>query len=349
MASPKHELVAALENFLTEKGVPESETNSLLDSSPTGWETHGDLILLPKNSLNDWASHAGPELWETVAKALGGERLARKGEIAGLERRPQVEMLLGENRRVTHREHGIDYSFDVTKSMFSAGNLAERGRMGDLDCRGQGGDGTGGSREQGGDLQSGRGDSGSGGEIVLDLYAGIGYYTLPLLVRAGAAYVHACEWSDDAVDALHQNLAANGVSDRCTVYPGDNQISLSRGGSANDSPAGRDGPAASVLGNCDRVMLGLLPSSENGWPLALSALKPEGGILHLHGNAPGGEEEAWARAVVARLVELEGDRKVTESVAGNERVISLERLVKVKWYAPHVRHCVADIKITEPL
>ena len=330
MASPKHELVAALENFLTEKGIPESEANSLLDSSPTGWETHGDLILLPKNSLNDWASHAGPELWETVAKALGGERLARKGEIAGLERRPQVEMLLGENRWVTHREHGIDYSFDVTKSMFSAGNLAERGRMGELDCRGKSGESA-------------------SGEIVLDLYAGIGYYTLPLLVRAGAAYVHACEWSDDAVDALHQNLAANGVSDRCTVYPGDNQISLSRGGSANDSPAGRDGPAASVLGNCDRVMLGLLPSSENGWPLALAALKPEGGILHLHGNAPGGEEEAWARAVVARLVEMEGDRKVTESVAGNERVISLERLVKVKWYAPHVRHCVADIKIAEPL
>lgn len=298
---------------------------------------------MPKNSLKEWASYAGPELWETVAKSLGGERLARKGEIVGEKRQPQVEMLFGENRWVTHREHGIDYSFDVTKSMFSAGNLAERGRMGELDCRGRGGESA-----SEGDLRSGSGDSGSG-ETILDLYAGIGYYTLPLLVRAGAAHVHACEWSDDAVDALHQNLAANGVSDRCTVHPGDNQISLSRGGSANDSLAGRDGPAASILGNCDRVMLGLLPSSENGWPLALAALRPEGGILHLHGNAPGGEEEAWAAAVVARLVELERERQATESVSGIERIISLDRLVKVKWYAPHVRHCVADIKITEPL
>jgi tRNA wybutosine-synthesizing protein 3 len=281
--------------------------DSLLDGIPTGWERHGDLILLPKNSLEEWASYAGPELWETVAKALGGERLARKGEISGGERRPQVEMLLGENRWVTHREHGIDYSFDVTESMFSAGNLAERGRMGELDCE---------------------------GEKILDLYAGIGYYTLPLLVRAGAARVHACEWSAESCAALEHNLEANGVVERCTVYAGDNRLSVSQVGSA-----------AAILGTCDRVILGLLPSSDEGWPLAISALKPEGGTLHLHGNAPAGEEETWASATVERLGELERQRWFSEGCAGDERQVSLQRLVKVKWYAPHVRHCVLDISV----
>lgn len=55
------------------------------------------------------------------------------------------------------------------------------------------------------------------------LVSGIGYFTLPYLVHAQAAHVHACEWNPDAVDALQKNLVANGVSDRCTVHRGDNR------------------------------------------------------------------------------------------------------------------------------
>ena len=268
---------------------------TILNSLPNKWEKHGDLILLPQGSFEEWGQYAGSELWTLVAHSLGGQRLALKGEITGPERRPNTKLLLGESSWVTHREHGINYSFDVTKSMFSAGNLPERGRIGDLDCS---------------------------GETILDLYAGIGYYTLPLLVRAGAAHVHACEWSEDAVHALKHNLEANNVAERCTVHAGDNRVAVVDGGSA-----------AEVVGSCDRVMLGLLPSSEKGWPLALAALKPEGGWLHLHGNAPGGEEEIWADSVLQQLAEID------------ERQVVLENLVKVKWYAPRIRHCVLDIKI----
>ena len=268
---------------------------TILNSLPNKWEKHGDLILLPQGSFEEWGQYAGSELWTLVAHSLGGQRLALKGEITGPERRPNTKLLLGESSWVTHREHGINYSFYVTKSMFSAGNLPERGRIGDLDCS---------------------------GETILDLYAGIGYYTLPLLARAGAAHVHACEWSEDAVHALKHNLEANNMAERCTVHAGDNRVAVVDGGSA-----------AEVLGSCDRVMLGLLPSSEKGWPLALAALKPEGGWLHLHGNAPGGEEETWADSVLQQLAEID------------ERQVVLENLVKVKWYAPRIRHCVLDIKI----
>lgn len=34
----------------------------------------------------------------------------------------------------------------------------------------------------------------------------------------------------------------------------------------------------------DRVNLGLIPSSEDGWPVACRVLKPTGGVLHIHGN-----------------------------------------------------------------
>lgn len=52
---------------------------------------------------------------------------------------------------------------------------------------------------------------------------GIGYFTLPYLVHAGATHVHACEWNPTAVEALRRNLQLNKVSDRCTVHQGDNR------------------------------------------------------------------------------------------------------------------------------
>jgi len=53
--------------------------------------------------------------------------------------------------------------------------------------------------------------------------AGIGYFTLPYLVHAGASHVYACEWNPNAVEALQKNLSLNSVSDRCTVLFGDNR------------------------------------------------------------------------------------------------------------------------------
>lgn len=59
--------------------------------------------------------------------------------------------------------------------MFSAGNISERHRIAKLNCEGQ---------------------------IVVDMFAGIGYFTLPYLVHARAEFLYACEWNPYAVEAL---------------------------------------------------------------------------------------------------------------------------------------------------
>lgn len=80
--------------------------------------------------------------------------------------------------------------------MFSAGNITEKLRVASCKCE---------------------------GETVVDMYAGIGYFTLAYLVHAGASHVHACEWNPDAVEALTRSLELNSVSERVTIHPGDNR------------------------------------------------------------------------------------------------------------------------------
>ncbi|NXC05905.1 TYW2 protein, partial [Orthonyx spaldingii] len=307
---------------------------------PHAWQRHGDLVLLSEDSFKaaPW-QRLGSALWETVASALGARRVARRGRVMpdGL-RTPSVTLLLGQDGWVEHVDNGIRYTFDVTKCMFSPGNITEKLRVASLPCS---------------------------GEVLVDLYAGIGYFTLPFLVHAGAAFVHACEWNSHAVEALHRTLVLNGVRDRCHIHAGDSrQLEL------------RD--------VADRVNLGLIPSSEEGWPVACRVLKKDtGGVLHIHHNvetrpapappqtpalpagrgsaeaaASGGEAQhptedgrkdtlgarlrpewqSWAEATGTRiqglLAELHGRPWRT-------RVLHIEA---VKSYAPHVHHLVLDLE-----
>ncbi|XP_030065547.1 tRNA wybutosine-synthesizing protein 2 homolog [Microcaecilia unicolor] len=215
---------------------------------PHTWQRHGDLIVLNEDCFSApvWKA-LGTELWDTVASTLGVQRVAKQGRVSadGL-RSPTVTLLLGNSSWVEHVDNGIRYTFDVTKCMFSSGNIREKLRVAGLFCR---------------------------DEVVVDLYAGIGYFTLPYLVHAGAAFVHACEWNPHAVTALRKNLQLNGVSERCQVHEGDNR-------------------QLALCDVADRVNLGLIPSSEEGWPVACQVLKQEkGGVLHIHQNVESFQEK----------------------------------------------------------
>uniref|UniRef100_A0A672JDP1 tRNA wybutosine-synthesizing protein 2 homolog n=2 Tax=Salarias fasciatus TaxID=181472 RepID=A0A672JDP1_SALFA len=283
---------------------------------PRSFQRHGDLILLGENCFSSplWRN-MGDQLWAAVAGGLGAKRLAKMSRISrdGF-RSPVVTMLLGENSWVEHVDNGIRYQFDVTKCMFSAGNITEKLRVAAFDCT---------------------------GETVVDLYAGIGYFTLPYLVHAKAARVLACEWNPHAVQALQENLEVNGVSDRCTVLQGDNrQVRLSD--------------------VADRVNLGLIPSSEDGWPVACRLLKrATGGVLHIHQNVTSPVPNAAAGDELQRASGKEADRQAWQTWADGtaDRIASLLRDVTggpwttavlhiehVKSYAPHVHHVVLDLQ-----
>ena len=182
----------------------------------------------------------------------------------------------------------MDYGYPMTRCMFSAGNVNERRRMGEV---------------------------ASEGEVVVDLYAGIGYYTLPALVHGGST-AHACEWNPEAVKALRWGLEANGVEDRCTIHEGDNSTTTQ-----------------SLGGVADRVFLGLLPSSEEGLETALDVLSPSGGTLHVHGLAPSKDHGSWVEEVRSSVATIRPGSELSHA------------LTRVKSYAPHWDHVVLDLMV----
>ena len=59
---------------------------------------------------------------------------------------------------------------------------------------------------------------------MVDLFAGIGYFSLPYLVHAKAEFLHACEWNPAAVAALRKNMRANKIPEsRYRIHEGDNR------------------------------------------------------------------------------------------------------------------------------
>ncbi|GAU18390.1 hypothetical protein TSUD_202790, partial [Trifolium subterraneum] len=254
--SPLKVMTETITSLIEKKGLPAE----LLEELPTRWDRIDDVVILPATSFKNilWDSIA-EELWLIVAKSLKAHRLARQGPVAATGTRDStLEILVGDDGWVNHRENGILYSFDVTKCMFSWGNLSEKLRMAKLDCK---------------------------DEVIVDLFAGIGYFVLPFLVRAQAKLVYACEWNPHAIEALRHNLQSNSVADRCILLEGDNR---------NTAPKGV----------ADRVCLGLLPSSECSWVTAVRALRREGGILHVHGNTKDSEECQWTDHLSKSIYEI---------------------------------------------
>ncbi|KAL7432341.1 hypothetical protein ACHAXH_005460 [Discostella pseudostelligera] len=220
---------------------------------------------------------------------------------------------------ITVTEHKITQSFDITRVMFSRGNVTEKKRFG-MSL-----------------VQS--------GENILDMYAGIGYYTLPALIHGKARHVTACEWNEHALFALRRNLRANGIPEGdVTVLEGDCRVSLKRlldreGTSSTNSECNE----VKQWYQFDRISLGLLPSSEGGWAIAVSCLhKTTGGWLHVHGNVATAERDNWAHWLCDTLAQYALPN-------GHDGWIAVcTHVEKVKSFAPKVDHVVADVFVGPP-
>ena len=203
--SPQQALQTSLRQIL-KRSFDDNRVFDLMKDVPKSWEQHGDMVVLPSSSFSSssWQLYMDSlsdkqttEFWSGLAANLKCKRIALDSKVSDDDFRSSgVQLLLGTDGWVDHVDNSIQYTFDVTKCMFSSGNITEKLRVASFHCE---------------------------GETVLDLYAGVGYFVFPYLVHAGAAVVHACEWNPHAVEALKRGLRVNKIEGKCVIHHGDSR------------------------------------------------------------------------------------------------------------------------------
>lgn len=219
---------------------------------------------------------------------LSGARTVAIGEgtITGRFREPKLRVIAGDpNTETTHVENGCRFKLDVAKVMFSPGNVHERKRIIEQVVP---------------------------GEVVVDLFAGVGQFSIPIAVHAKPRKVHAVEMNQVAHGYLTENVRINKVGHVVNPILGDCSEVAPRG-------------------VADRVIMGILHVTHMYLPLAMEVLKPEGGVIHYHETVP---SSLRFERPVDRILQAAGGRDV-EII--NKRV--------VKRYSPRVDHIVVDAKI----
>jgi tRNA wybutosine-synthesizing protein 2 len=282
--SPREGLRTPLERIARDArqaGWPGDEVAAL----PDRWERLGRLVLL---RVPVDLAHREEEMASLYARVLGvGAVLAEEGPVTGVERRPSVRLVWGEGTVTVHREHGVEYEFDARRQMFSKGNVGERLRMGRT------------VRD---------------GETIVDMFAGIGYFALPMAVMGSPALVHAAEIDPEAHRWLGMNVARNGVEGTVRPLLGDCRDVVPRG-------------------VADRVVMGYVGGTEDYLDVAIEALGPGGGVVHLHEKY--GIEEVPDRP-------MEAVRAAAKATGREARLLSWR---EVKSYAPAIVHAVVDVDV----
>ncbi|MCS7145697.1 MAG: hypothetical protein RMJ28_06260 [Nitrososphaerota archaeon] len=181
--------------------------------------------------------------------------------VEGEFRRPRIKVLWGEvPESIVYREYGVEFELDPASLMFCLGNKFERLRMA---------------------------ATVRGWEVVVDMFAGVGQFSIPIARHARPAKIHSIEINPDAYRFLVKNIERNKVSEIVEPHLGDCREVVEA-----------VGPVA------DRVLMGYLDNTLSFLPHALRALSEAGGVVHIHSLSVRGREEELAEKVLAAAENL---------------------------------------------
>ena len=244
---------------------------------PKKWEMLGDILIL-KMEKNEYEKEIG----EIYGKVLRVKTVIIDENIVGIMRKPEIRIIYGNDTETIEKENDLSYKMDVSKVMFSSGNKKERIRMKDIV---------------------------KPDERILDMFAGIGYFSIPMGKKAE---VYACEINDNAYHYLKENIKLNKVNVK--PFLGDNRDIL---------------PELNV--NFDRIVMGYIKDTHNFLPCALSVLK-KNGMVHYHEAFKEGKEHEALKML--NLIANERGRKIVR-----------KKMNRIKSIAPGIIHYVFDLKI----
>jgi tRNA wybutosine-synthesizing protein 2 len=263
-----------------------------LDLLPRGYQLISNIIIIklaPK--LMEKKKLIAIKCMELVPKIRSV--YLNSGKIKGTFRIPEkIEYLAGVNDPIIeHKEHGVIYKFDVTKIMFSKGNVNERKFLATLV---------------------------KPHEIIVDMFAGIGYFSLPIAKHASPEKIYCIEINPIAFQFLVENIKLNHLEHIIVPINGDCKEEVIKLRQSN------------IL--ADRVIMGVFPAPKGYIPEALSLVNEEGTIYHYEGVI----EKSKYRDLFKEFEEVANLSNMSCSLI-NARF--------VKSYGPNLFHVVLDIKV----
>jgi len=260
--------------------------DGLTDNIPRRWEKIGDVLII---KLAPHLQRYRREIGRVYAEVLHCKTvLQEKHGISGVYREPHLEIIYGDkNTETIHMENRIRYMLDPQKIMFSSGNMDERIRMSRIS---------------------------KNNEIIVDLFAGIGYFTLPLAVYSRPQHIYACEINPLAYKYLCKNIVLNDVTTIVEPLLGDNR---------NVAPRNV----------ADRIIMGYIKDTHTFLPTAFNCLKDKGGVIHYHEVLPN------------ELLPDHLKKKLIDIAQKHNKKIRFLKYRHIKSYSPGVTHVVMDLLI----
>ncbi len=219
--------------------------------------------------------------------------LAKSGSIEGIYRLRPFEIISGAGETETvHREYGCAYHVDLAKAYFSPRLSHEHDRVASQ------------VKE---------------GETVVDMFTGVGPFSVLIAKRHRKVRVYAIDMNPDAIELLKRNLRTNRVEHKVTPILGDaQQVATER-----------------LRGTADRVIMNLPERALEYVDAACEALKPQGGVIHYYDFAEGPNPLEDAQVRLTEALEE----------AGRDRIQVLLKK-KVRAIAPYAWQVVVDAEIS---
>ncbi|HLC77136.1 MAG TPA: class I SAM-dependent methyltransferase family protein [archaeon] len=252
---------------------------------PAGYQILGNILLLKFTKIS-------LEKKEKIATALMKmlpyvKTVCEIKEVKGELREPVINVIVGNGTVTTHKENDVLYKIDASKIMFSKGNLYERKRL------------LGQVKE---------------GESVVDMFAGIGYFSMPIAKFTKAKEIIAIEKNPTSYNFLTENIQLNKISNVIALQ-GDCKIA-----------------ARTMKEKADRVLMGYFPNTEEFLPSAIWMAK-SGCVIHFHNVYK--ESDLWSKPIETIQLICEKFQRSYEIMAKK----------KVKSYGPRKWHVVIDFKV----
>ena len=257
---------------------------------PKKWELIGEILIL---RLSNKLKRKWSEIALVYAEILGAAAVLRRfDKIRGIYREPGVEQIFGNETETLHLENKIKFKLDPLKVMFSSGNIDERIRISKL---------------------------AKPHETVVDMFAGIGYFCIPMAVHSKPDRIIACELNPNAFNYLCENIKLNSVQSIIEPVLGDNRKSIKRE-------------------IADRIIMGYIKSDHTHRLAAFKILNPGGGMIHYH--------DVGFKNDAVELAFGKIDLSLSDSQFGSKFKAKLCNHYSIKSFGPKLNHVVLDIEFT---